>query len=416
MIRTVRPKIALRALPSAANVIASQGCSTPETLLGALGRHAQERPGGRLSAGLLLGTYPFATAVRTGALQYRTWHVGGPVRQLASDGLVDYVPCRASDVPLGLTRGYDAMLVRVSPPDRHGFCNLGPSLSYTREALKAAAVVIAEVDPAFPRTCGDTALHVDDVDYLVDADTPMCQYMSQPITGSSRSIASHVVSLLPRNPVIQLGIGAIPEAVVEQIGSRDLGRIRVVGMATDRMVSLLDLMGHKRRGERCGILRAVELMGTDTLMSAADLNPDVQMVPSVMGHDPKELGREAAFVSINGALAVDLSGQVAAESIGTRVVAGIGGSFDFFEAAHLSVGGLRIIALPAQAPGGASSIVSRLPCGTAVSIPRHSVDVIVTEYGVARVTGLSLRERADALIAISSPQHRSDLFESVTST
>jgi 4-hydroxybutyrate CoA-transferase len=395
---------ALADLAPGATVVATPGSATPETILRELGRRAMEVGDVGLEAGLLLGSFPFADAVRERRMTYRSWHVWGAGRAMARGGLVDYVPLRASDVPGYLaTRAFDVALVRVAPPDREGWCNLGPSATYTRSALAAARRVIAEVDPALPRTCGDTDLHVDEIDRLVDADTPTCLYPPDKITTAGRAVAARVVPLVPRDAVLQIGIGAVPAAVLAALAEHDVGTPRFVGMATDSMAHLI--------GARpsTGAITAVELMGSTALFEYADRNPGVQMVSSDAGHAVLGLSREDRFVSINSAMCVDLSGQVASDQMGELPLAGIGGSVDFAEAGRLSSGGVRIIALAAIDRTGHSTIRRRLPQGTPVTLPRHSVDVVVTEYGTARLTGASLRERAARLAAIAAPQFRSEL-------
>jgi 4-hydroxybutyrate CoA-transferase len=399
-------RTALSGLGAGSRVIATPGCATPQTLLHALGAWALEAGGMRLDAGLLLGDLPFAAAVRSGQLEFRTWHVMGPGRRLSREGLVEYLPMRASEVHRHLDAGYDALLMRVSAPDARGVCSLGPSLSYTRAALAAARLVIAEIDPALPRTTGDTAIEVEDIDVLVDAEHPTCEYISAPPSAAIRAIARSVVELLPREPLLQLGIGAVPEAVAEFLGDADLGLCRFIGMASDRMVPLLQAAAGGRAR-----MRAVELMGTATLLGFADGNPAVRMVSSRTGHNARLLSAEPRFVSVNSALIVELTGQVVSDQIGGAAVAGIGGSADFAAAAGQSAGGLRVIALPATTRSGESTIVAAVPPGAAVTIPRHDVDAVVTEYGVARLAGCSLTERAERLASIAAPALRQSLFD-----
>ena len=397
-----------------ASVVAAACCGTPETLLRALARRSQSAPGITLTAGLLLGSHPYVDAVTDGHLRFRTFHVTNAVRTLVADGTVAYVPARASDMPVYLKDAVDVMLIRVSPPDRSGYASLGPSGSYTRAGMAAAKVVLAEVDESLPRTWGDTAVHVSEIDGLVDADAPTCTYESAPINEVSERIAAAAVGLLPKDPTVQLGIGSIPEAVAAGLAEAGLGRLRMVGMACDRFVNLFETGALARRDVVPDpAVASVELMGTRTLFDYADDNPAITVIPSTRCHDPRWLGTLPRFVSINTAVEIDLTGQVGSEMIGGRTVAAIGGSFDFFEGAHWSAGGLRIIALQSTTPDGRiSKIVPQLAAGTAVTIPRHSVDAVVTEHGVARLAGLSLAERAEALIAIAAPDHRDALSDS----
>ncbi len=412
MTKLLRPDTAVRLLPEGARILSSPSCSTPTTLLAAVGRLACERPGMGVVAGMLLGSLPWLDAVAAGTLSLRTWHPSGEGRRLADTGVVDYVPYRLGDVPASLPGTVDSLVVRVSPPDAAGLCSIGPSGSYTLAGLRAVraagGVVLAEIDAALPRTTGDTLLSVDDCTALVEADTPTCLHQPAIRTEIHDRIAEAVLGLLPRAPTVQLGIGAVPEAVTDSLGSVE-GGARLVGMAGDGVMRLLDT-GALRSGAHTPPVVAVEVMGTERLMAFVDRNPDVEVVSSEHVHNPRWIGEINRFVSINSALEVDLTGQVALEAAGGRVLSGIGGAADFFEGAHRSTGGLRVVALRStDARGAASKIVARLAPGTPVSLPRHAVDAVVTEHGVAWLRGASLQERADAMVAVAAPGWRDRL-------
>lgn len=402
---------ALSVVPLQAHIVAGPGCGAPAGLLSALGKVAPGRFW-TLSSGLLLGDYPFLDLVREGSLGYRTWHVMGPVRDLVADGTADFVPVRASRLVEHLAaRGVDAALVRVTPPNRHGYCSLGPSASYSADALRLARICIGEVDETLPWTYGGTAVPASLFDALVETDEPTPTYTSSALDEISRRIAEHILTLLPREPTLQIGIGAIPEAVVASLGVADVGKVRFAGMATDEMVDLAEAGILDTGGDTPAIL-APELMGSGRLMSFADRNPTVAVHPSTTAHDASFLGGIERFVSINTAIEVDLAGHVNSEVVKGKQVSGIGGSLDFVDAATRSADGLRVIAVPSTAARGTvSRIVPAIGSSGTVTIPRSMVDVIVTEYGAARLDGLSTRERAEALIAIAHPDHRAVLTE-----
>lgn len=413
MVATVSPDAAVRLLPRGARVLATPACCTPETLLAAVGRLAGERPGMTVVSGMLLGGLPWLGAVRAGALGLRTWHATGAGRRLVDDGLADYVPMRLGDVPHSLAGAVDAMVLRVSPPDRSGTCSIGPSGSYTMPGIRAVraagGVVVGEIDADLPRTHGPTTVPAEVFDALVDADTPTCLYRPAGRVEAHGRIGELVVGLLPDSPTVQLGVGAVPEAVADALVGV-AGGVRLVGMAGDGIAGLFDA-GALKAGSGPSVT-AVEVMGTAALMRLVDDNPAVEVVSSETVHDPRWIGSHDRFVSVNSALEVDLGGQVALESAGGRTLAGLGGAVDFFEGAHMSARGLRIVALRAtDSTGRQSKIVPRLPAGTAVSLARHAVDVVVTEHGVARLTGRSLRERAEALVAVAAPEHRDALAD-----
>jgi 4-hydroxybutyrate CoA-transferase len=409
---TLSANEAIERLPERARIVASPGCGTPETLLTALADNVADLKDPVLFSGLQLGAYPFLQAAADGALSYRTWHPFGPARSALSRG-VEYVPARASAVP-GLLDDWEtnAALVRVSPPDANGWCSLGPSASYVCRAVDRAEVVIAEVDPLTPRTTGDSMLHVSQLDFLVESDTPPCYFPSAKRDEISDRVAQHVLDLLPHGPTLQLGIGAIPEALAVFLGDTDLRGVRFTGMATDAMAGLLD-SGFLDRVDINGQppISAAELMGTATLMGAAHNNPSIVLRDSRRSHQPLALGRVPRTVAVNSALEVDLFGQVNAEMLGSRQVSGIGGSADFVEAGFDSSGGLSVIAIASTTPDGRTSRIVKKLGSDVISLPRHTIDVVVTEHGAAWLRGRTERERVEALIAVAHPDHRDALAD-----
>ena len=401
----------MQAIPSGASLVASPYCSTPTTLLNALGNSADKSAALTLSAGLLLGDLGFLDAVRRDDLQFRTWHASGPVRALATSGQVSYLPTRASAVSALISRSTDVALIRVSPPDSNGRCSLGPSASYTKTLVESARIVIAEIDPGFPVPRGeDTWVRADQIDYFMDSDTPVAEYIASAQSPAVRQIARQVVDLIPAGSNVQLGIGAVAEAVASELSRTGPGELRMIGLGCDQMTDLIE-SGQLVSDGRPSIL-AAELLGTEKIFSIATKSPDIWLASSQTMHNPLWLSALPRLISVCSALAVDLSGQAASETMDGKVLSGIGGSADFFDGAGLSPGGLRVLALPAVTAKGTSRIVSSFGTGTAVTLPRHSVDVVVTEHGVATLTGLSTVERAQALANIAAPEHREELLHS----
>jgi 4-hydroxybutyrate CoA-transferase len=400
-----------------ARAVASPGCGTPGTLLDIIGVHSEKLQGLSLFSGLLLSDYPFVAAVDAGHISYGTWHVMPPVRRLVADGKVGFYPVRASQVPRLLDDlAIDTALVRVSPPDRHGFCSLGPSVSYPRGAIRRARTVIAEVDPSVPRTRGESDVHVDEIDLAIDSQIPMPEYRRAAGDEVSQAIARHLVELLPRRPTIQIGIGSIPEAFVDQLLAERIGELRFAGMATDGMADLFDagLLDVELRHGYPAIMSA-ELMGSRRLMDFADDNPALGAYTTERGITASSLWEMDRFVTINSALEIDLTGQVAAEAMHGKQISGVGGSIDFTESALHSPGGLRIIALASSdMRRNTSKIVEELASGTPVTLPRHSVDWVVTEYGSVELGNRSLADRAVALRSISHPAHGGHLAKEAT--
>ncbi|WP_150238363.1 acetyl-CoA hydrolase/transferase family protein [Nocardiopsis quinghaiensis] len=413
--RTVSATAAIRTIPPRSTVVAAPGCGTPETLLTALGGLADTLRSARLCSGLQLGSYPFLEASAAGHLPYVTWHPYGPARAALRAGSVDYVPARASAVPELLDLWNTSVaLVRVSPPDHNGWCSLGPSASYVRHAVDRAALVLAEVDPEVPRTHGDSMVHATSITRFVEADTPMCEFPAATRDSVSDRVAEHLLALLPERPTLQLGIGAVPEALTAFLLDSGLRDVRFVGMANDAMVPLFAAGVTPWSTEPRPAILAAELMGTRQLMEFAHHNPAIVLHDSRSSHSPQALAQIPRLVTVNSAVEVDLAGQVNAELVGSRQISGIGGSADFVEAGFGSPGGLSLIALPSTTPDGRRSrIVSRL--GTdIVSLARHTPDAVVTEYGVAWLRGRSVTERAHALAEVARPDHQAALSASAS--
>lgn len=373
-----------------------------------IGNGAGALAGSRLYSGWILGPYPFLDAVRDGVISYGTWHVTPAIRSLVADGVIDFYPVRASQVPALIDHlNIEIVLVRVSPPDKHGFCNLGPAVSYPALAARGR-IVIAEIDPDVPCVRGEGVIHESEIFAAIDSEEPMPEYPRAKVDAGSKAIARHIVGLLPDSPTIQIGIGSIPEAVVQAICELGIGNLRFAGVGLDGIADL-HAAGLLAADWRAGLppVTAAELMGTKQLMGFASDNHAVAMYGMDKSINPVVLSRIDRFVSINSALQIDVSGQVAADSLGPLQISGIGGSVDFAEAAMHSSGGVQIIALSAQhGKKYQSKLVNALASGTMVTLGRHSVEYVVTEYGVARLGLASQRERAEALDEIFQPADR----------
>lgn len=400
---TLTPDEAMRDIRAGARVVATPFCATPTTLLGALGRRAERVGNLSLASGALLGPPAHAAAAVSGNLKLSTWQPGGTTRELAEAGLIDYIPLRAGDVPAHLSSHVDVALIRVSPPDNRGVCSLGASASYGRALIDAAARVIAEVDDDFPFTYGDVQVSLDEIDTMVASDAPTPQYRAAAAHETARAIARHLTPRLPEDAVLQVGIGAVPETIAASVIEDGFpGRVRFLGLASDVMAPVMR--------DRDAEFTVAEILGSQEVMSAAHLNGRVQMVASSRIHNPRWLAGFPRLTSICSALQVDLSGQVASESVASRLVGGLGGSADFFDGSRLSVGGIRCIAMSSTTPSGASRVVAHLTKGSPVSLARYDVDLVVTEHGVADLRGVGLGERAERLTAVAHPDHREALW------
>jgi acyl-CoA hydrolase len=346
--------------------------------------------------------------------RHRALFIGANARTAIAEGRAEYVPIFLSDVPRALGRGVlpiDHALVNVTPPDRHGFCSLGPSVDVALAAARAARRVVAQVNRAMPRTLGDAAIHVSRIACGVEVDQPPYEVPPPAVGDVERRIGEQVAALVPDGATVQMGIGAIPGAVARALGGhRDLGIH--TEMFTDAIVDLVE------RGVVTGACKEIDsgkivaafLMGTARLYDFVDDNQMVEMRPADYTNDSAIIRRFRRMVAINSAIEIDLTGQVCADSIGHRLYSGVGGQMDFMRGAALAEEGRPIIALPATASGGtASRIVTTLREGAGVVTTRAHVHTVVTEFGVAELHGRSIRERARALIAIADPAFRDTL-------
>jgi 4-hydroxybutyrate CoA-transferase len=397
---------ALADIPEGARIVAGNACGTPLTLLRALGRRAASAGSVTLTLGITLGEPQLADAARSGAVRLRAWHVHGELRGLFKEGLVDYVPLRLIDVPRVILDETDVALLRVGAPDERGYCSLGPSASYALDAVRRARLVIAEVADDVPRLRGDGEVHVSQLNRLVASDVPMAEYAPVAPTAVSAAVAANVAALIPDGSTVQLGIGAIGDAVAEELSRiGDAKSLRLHGMISDPMMPLVDAIAAAGGAP----VVAVELLGSPALMAWADGNAALELRDSQRVHHPVAIADIGSFVSVNSAVAVDLAGQVVAETVRGGVISGVGGSADFAEGAHLSVGGMRVIALASTTARGDSTIVAAHAASDLITATHYNVDAVVTEHGIALLRGRGREERAAALRAIAAPAHREAL-------
>lgn len=387
--------------------------AAPQTLIRAVSERARELVGIEFVHLHTEGPAPYVDESYAPHVHTRALFVGGNVREAVARGTADYVPVFLSEVPNLFLSGalpLDVALVQVSPPDRHGFCSLGVSVAAAQAAIKAAKVVIAQVNPNMPRTHGDGILSVSKIDHAIYVNEPIIEHQPAVLTDIERAIGRNVASLVEDGATLQMGIGAIPDAVLSMLGNhRDLGIH--TEMFSDGVPDLVEsgvITGiHKK--VHPGKLVATFLMGTRRLYDFVDDNPQVMMIEADYVNDTRVIRRNPKVTAINSAIEVDLTGQVVADSIGTRQYSGVGGQMDFIRGAALSEGGKPIIALPSTTSKGRSRIAAILQPGAGVVTTRAHVHYIATEYGVVNLYGKSLRERARALIGIAHPDHREAL-------
>ena len=359
------------------------------------------------------GAAPYLLPAHRGIFHASALFVGANLRDAVNDGRADYVPVFLSEIPRLFRRRVlplDVALLQVSPPDRHGYCTLGISVDVSRAAAESAQILIAQVNPRMPRSHGDGMLHVSRFAALVDGDEPLPEHPPAPLGDVERAIGRGVASLVEDGAALQMGIGAIPDAVLAALTShRRLGVH--TEMFSDGVIDLVErgvITGENKRTHP-GALVASFAVGSRRLYDFIDDNPAVQLLDVGYVNDTDVIRRNPQVTAINSAIEVDITGQVCADSIGTRQFSGVGGQMDFIRGAALSDNGRPIIALPSTTSRGESRIVALLKPGAGVTTTRAHVHYVVTEYGVAYLYGKSLRERARLLIAIAHPSHRESL-------
>jgi 4-hydroxybutyrate CoA-transferase len=395
-------------------VLLPPGCAEPRTLIEEIIRQAERLRPLTLMGGLLLGEYPFCAPEYRDAFRWVTFHVMPALRDAVAHGQVEFIPIRYFDALWVFGRGgpwaADAVLVHTAPAGPDGSLSLGVSTSYPLPLARSAPLVIAEVNRRMPRTLGDSGIGLDRVSACVETDRALVPYPPPEVGETEERVAAHVAEVIPDGATIQVGIGSTPEATVACLGGhRDLG---IHSLLVDAMLPLLErgVITNARKSRNPGRMDLGEIMGTERLFRFVHENPVVNMEPSSAIHDPRVVARLERFVSINSAIEVDLTGQVNAESLGERQVAGIGGQFDFVEGAYWAPGGRSVIAFPSTGRGGeVSRIVARLPAGAKVTTPRYLTDCVATEFGRAGLRGLSVEQRARALIQLAHPRFREAL-------
>ncbi|HVP67313.1 MAG TPA: acetyl-CoA hydrolase/transferase C-terminal domain-containing protein [Anaeromyxobacteraceae bacterium] len=359
------------------------------------------------------GDAPYAAPEMAHSFRVNTVFVGPNVRRAVQEGRADYLPVFLSEVPKLFRSGLlplDVALVQVSRPDRHGFCSLGVSVDASRAAVQTAKVVIAQVNRFMPRTHGDGLIHVDDIDFAVEADEQLPELHHHPLGEVDLAIGRHCAELVDDGATLQLGIGTVPDATLQALSDHQRLGIHTE-MLSEGIVDLVErgvVTGEMKRVHPGKVVAGFAL-GTRRLYDFLDDNPLVQMLDIAYVNDPEVIRRNPKVTAINGALEVDLTGQVCADSIGEAQYSGVGGQMDFIRAAALSEGGKPIVALHSTTSNGDSRIVSHLKPGAGVVTTRAHVHYVVTEHGIADLFGKNLRQRAEALIAVAHPRHRDAL-------
>ena len=431
---------AVGVVQSGQRVFVQGACATPTALIEALVARGPELRNVEITHLHTYGPTPYTDEQWAGHFSLRALFVAENTRTAVNAGRASYTPVFLSDVPAlfvpGSTLPVDVAFIQVSPPDSHGFCSLGSSVDVTKAAVDAASQIVALINPQVPRTHGESFIHESRIARAVQWDGALYEVPRKQPDADQTRIGEHVAELVEDGATLQLGIGAIPDAVLHALaGRRDLGIHSE--MFSDGVLDLVEqgvITGARKALDRNKIVASF-VVGTRRLRDFIDDNPMVELHPSDYTNNSHVIRQFEHMVAINSAIQVDLTGQVCAESLGTKLYSGVGGQMDFLRGAALAPRGRPIIALPATArvsssmmadtqppavptsrigdltpvDGRISRITPLLTPGAAVTTSRAHVHYVVTEYGIAALHGRDLAERANALIAIAAPEFREQL-------
>ena len=417
--RIVSAEDAVRCIKSNQRIFLTGNVSVPQKCLAALVDYAPNLENVEICQALTIGPADYVKPDMEGHLRVNTLFISANVRKAVQEGRADFTPVLLSEFPLLFKRGLlplDVAMIHVSPPDEHGFCSLGVEVGLTKSPAESAKIIIAEVNQQMPRTLGDSFIHVSRLNHIVPVNYPIPE-MAMADDGNSEvveKIAGYISELIPDGATMQLGIGAIPDAVLKYLHhKKDLGVHSE--LFSDGVIDLVNegVLTNARKTLHPGKIIAGFMLGTKDLYAWADDNPLIELHRTEYVNDPYIIAQNERMVAINSAIEVDLTGQVCADSIGPKLYSGVGGQLDFIYGASRSKDGVPIIALPSTTTMRDGTLVTRiaamLKSGAGVVTTRNHVRYIVTEYGVADLYGKTIRHRAQQLIRIAHPEFREDL-------
>jgi acetyl-CoA hydrolase len=417
--RVVSAEEAVKKIQSGQRVFLTGNCSTPQTVLAALVKHAPNLKDVEICQALSVGPADYVSPEMEGHMRVNTMFISANIRKAVQEGRADFTPVLLSEFPLLFKNKIlpvDVALVHLSPPDEHGFLSFGIENGLTKSAAESARIIIAEVNQQMPRTLGDSFIHLSRVNYIVPVNYQLAEMSmgGESADETTEKIAGYIAELIPDGATMQMGIGAIPDAVLKYLyHKKDLGVHSE--LFSDGVIDLVDagVMTNARKTLHMGKIVAGFIIGSRRLYSWSDDNPMIELHPTEYVNDPFVIAQNDRMVAINSAIEVDLTGQICADSIGPKLYSGVGGQLDFIYGASRSKGGVPIIALPSTTTMRDGTVISRivsmLKRGAGVVTSRNHVRYIVTEYGVADLYGKSIRKRAEALIGVAHPDFRADM-------
>lgn len=409
---------AVKPITSGQRVFLHGSASTPVYLMDALAARASELRDIELVNITTMGTSELFKADYRESFHFNALFVSANLRGVISEGRGDYVPVFLSEISRLFERGYlplDAALLQVSPPDAHGYCSLGTSVDVARSAVRSARYVVAQVNRHIPRTHGDGLVHISEINALVAHDAPLPELnYGEGLTDADMRIGKYIAEIIEDGATLQMGIGSIPDAVLQCLGNhKDLGVH--TEMFSEGLIPLIEsgVVTNRNKRKHPGKVVTSFATGTRRLYDFVHDNPLFAFLEAAYVNDTAVIRQHPKVTAINSAIEIDLTGQVCADSIGTRHFSGVGGQMDFIRGASLSDGGKPIIALQSSTPKGVSKIVPFLKEGAGVVTTRAHVQYVVTEYGVVNLYGKSLLQRARLLRDIAHPDHREQLDQAI---
>jgi 4-hydroxybutyrate CoA-transferase len=410
---------AVKSIHSGNRLFLTGNVSVPKTVLAALVRRAPELQNVEICQALTVGPVDYVSPEMEGHLRVNTMFISANVRKAVNEGRADFTPVLLSEFTLlfkNKVLPLDAALIHVSPPDEHGFCSLGVEVGLTKSPAEAAKIIIAEVNEQMPRTLGDSFIHVSRLNHIVPVSYPISE-MAMSEEGDNETvekIAGYIADLIPDGATMQMGIGAIPDAVLKYLfDKKDLGIH--TELFSEGVIDLVEagVLTSARKTIHPGKIVAGFILGTKRLYDWVDDNPLIEFHRTEYVNDPFVIAQNDRMVAINSAIEVDLTGQVCADSIGPKLYSGVGGQLDFIYGASRSKGGVPIIAMPSTSVLRDGTVFSKIAAmlkqGAGVVTSRNHVRFVVTEFGVAELYGKTIRQRAQALINVAHPQFRDEL-------